>query len=157
MLRLAAQELSHDVRTVMGWEEIPERAEGAYLDSPPRHAGDGVRLPDVLATRVMRPLGDDGFRTVADATTTTFSAETEKGVLNAVYTFLGNYFRLTRMEPVPLGEISAAGGASVVAARRLRRYRPSRSAGCTSPRTPSGRPPRGGMSAAISNGWGATA
>ncbi len=102
-LRLGARELSHYVRAVLGWEEQPERAEGAY-----RFRLGTRRTSFVFRTflnQVMRPLGDDGFRTVADATTTTFSAETEKGVLNAVYSFTGSFFRLTRMEPGPIGEI----------------------------------------------------
>ena len=130
-LKLAGRELSHYVRAVLGWEDVSssvggdlrvpppasEQKEGPHIGGPlqkkpeekPYRLRLGTRRTSFVyrtfLNQVMRPLGDDGFRTVADATTTTFSAETDKGVLNAVYSFLSSSLRVKWVEPGPVGEV----------------------------------------------------
>ena len=96
-LQLAAGELSHYVRTVLGWEAASGQRTGAYrLRLGTRRTSFVFRS---FLNQVMKALGDDGFRIVADATTTTFCAETDKGVLNAAYHFLATVLRVRWVEP----------------------------------------------------------
>lgn len=100
---LAARELSRAVGEIFGWRETPGRAEGAHrLRLGTRRTSFAFRS---FLNEVMRPLGDDGFRIVADSTTTTFCAETDKGLLNAAYTFLAAVLRMKWVEPGASGEV----------------------------------------------------
>lgn len=102
-LRLAGRELSRYVCAVFGWRELPGRADGAYrLRLGTRRTSFAFRS---FLNQVMRPLGDDGYRIVADATTTSFCAETDKGVLNAAYAFLAGVLRVKWVEPGAIGEV----------------------------------------------------
>ena len=102
-LQLAGRELSRYIREVFGWQQLPARAEGAYrLRLGTRRTSFVFRT---FLNQVLRPLGDDGYHIAADATTTTFCAETDKGVLNAAYGFLADVLRVKWVEPGPLGEV----------------------------------------------------
>jgi hypothetical protein len=102
-LELAGRELGHYVHAVLGWESLSGKAPEAYrFRLGTRRTSFAFRT---FLNQVMKALGDDGFRIVADGTTTTFCAETEKGVLNAAYSFLANVLRVRWAEPGALGEI----------------------------------------------------
>jgi hypothetical protein len=108
VLELAARELSEYVSLTTGRRPAEAKGESVHLFVLGTRAS-GFDFLNILENLTPAALGTDGFRILSDESKTTFCAETDKGVLNAVYFFIERVLGVRWVEPGEFGEVLPRG------------------------------------------------